>query len=208
NHLAIAPGSVVNYVGNGTDSVNGCFNWRPSVLDIGLKLFVISVQACDPQSNNPPITQSFTIPIYIWPVPVASNDTTICINDSAALNVIGGGNFQWTVLPGGDPVTSLSCTNCSDPVATPTQTTTYVVTSTVNNFCLRNTDTVTVTVVRGPVIDVGPDITTCIGETVQLDINLVPDPGTTYNILWSPNTYLNSDTVANPLSTPTNDITY
>src|SRR5690606_26213325 len=109
NSAAIAPNSNVNYVGNGSDSVYGCFNWTPSVLDTGLKLFVISIQACDPQASNPPITQSFTIPIYIWPVPIASNDKTICLGDSIQLSVLGGGNFQWSVLPGGDQISSLSC---------------------------------------------------------------------------------------------------
>lgn len=208
NSLAVMPTSNVTYIGQSTDSVRGCLSWAPTSLDTGLKIFVINVQACSPQSNTPPITQSFTIPIYIWPITEIFPDTTICQGSSVNLKAVGGSNFEWTVLPGGSPLSTLSCTSCDDPIATPTMTTQYVVTSNVNNFCNKNIDTVTITVVDPPVIDLGPDITTCIGETIQLDINMTPQPGVTYDIVWTPTTYLSAPNIANPTSTPLTDITY
>lgn len=47
------------------------------------------------------------------------------------------------------PATGLSCTNCPDPTATPTTTTTYVVTATDNYGCAK-TDSVTVNVTPAP----------------------------------------------------------
>lgn len=55
----------------------------------------------------------------------------------------------YNVTYGWTPTTGLSCTNCPNPVATPTSTTTYVVTATDNYGCTE-TDTVTVTVAPPP----------------------------------------------------------
>jgi gliding motility-associated-like protein len=49
----------------------------------------------------------------------------------------GGGNYSWS--PGG----SLSCTNCTNPIATPSVTTTYTLTVSDSLGCTR-TDTVTI----------------------------------------------------------------
>ena len=49
------------------------------------------------------------------------SDTTIFAGESVALNALGGGSYYWT------PSNYLSCTNCSNPVASPLETTTYFV---------------------------------------------------------------------------------
>jgi gliding motility-associated-like protein len=50
-----------------------------------------------------------------------SPDTTIFINNSAYLYASGGNAFKWS------PSTSLSCTDCPNPIASPKHTTTYIV---------------------------------------------------------------------------------
>lgn len=157
------------------------------------------------------LTQSFSVPIYIWPVTKIFNDTTICPGDSVSLTAVGGNSFTWTVLPGGSPLNTLSCTNCKNPTAKPTQTTYYVVTSNnLANICNRNKDTVEIKVVTPPQMNLGPDIVTCVNNSYQLNLNLVPpNPSTTYNVKWTPNTFLDNDTIVNPtIVNPTNDITY
>jgi len=59
--------------------------------------------------------------------------------DSTQLTATGGGTYSWT------PATGLSCTNCSNPIAKPFETTTYCVTVTDNNGCSAS-KCVTVTV--------------------------------------------------------------
>jgi gliding motility-associated-like protein len=209
NHVTVAPGSSISYIGQTTDSIRACFSWTPSSLDTGLKIFTITVKdsACDPPGIL--LAQTFTIPIYIWPITVGEVDTTICFGDSVQMNAYGGSQFTWGVIPGGSGVSSLSCTNCKNPVATPTVTTSYWVQSNLgNNFCNINRDTVTIIVLPPPNFDLGPDTTTCIGNSIQLDIHLVPDPGSVYAIQWTPSTNLSNDTIANPVANPPITTTY
>ncbi|MES2619483.1 MAG: T9SS type A sorting domain-containing protein [Bacteroidota bacterium] len=58
---------------------------------------------------------------------VVSNDTTICAGQSVQLSVSGGTAYSWA------PSNTLSSSSSSTPLATPTQTTTYVVSSPLNN---------------------------------------------------------------------------
>src|SRR5690606_12266242 len=87
NSTIAAPGSVLNYINNFSDSVRGCFTWTPTGADTGLKILVVNVQACNNNSQIPPITQSFTLPVYIWAPTKTIPDTVICGTDSLQLNV-------------------------------------------------------------------------------------------------------------------------
>lgn len=74
------------------------------------------------------------ISVNVLPLPVASAGTsdTIFIGNSTVLNATGGGTYTWS------PPAGLSCTNCQDPVADPTQTTIYCVMVTDSNGCTDN----------------------------------------------------------------------
>ncbi len=208
NHDAAAPGSTVSYVGMTTDSITGYFTWTPGVLDTGLNILTITVKD---SSCRPPgiiIQNTFTIPIYINPVTVARNDTTICPGDSVELDVIGGATFTWVALPGGSPTSSLSCTTCKNPIAKPAVTTYYEVTSNLSSICNKSKDTVLVKVVIPPAFNAGPDTTTCINDSLQLNINLPTGGATTYTIRWSPGSSLTDSTIANPIAFPSSDVTY
>jgi len=208
NNAVIAPGSTLTFNNTYADSVNTCFDWTPGLLDTGVRNLVVIVKdsACKPPGIL--MQQNFIIPIYISPITQILNDTTICPGDSTKLTAVGGSVFTWTVLPGGSPLSSLSCTNCKSPMARPTITTKYVVTSNNLSYCNRNKDTVTVTVVTPAPISAGPDTTTCINNSLALNINLNPAPGTSYHVQWTPSTGLSNDTIPNPIATPTTDITY
>ncbi len=208
NNAIVTPSSVVTYTGQGTDSIVACFSWVPQIADSGLKILTFTVKdsTCTPPGIL--LSQTFSIPLFIYPITVAGNDTLVCPADSAHLSVKGGSVFVWTVLPGGDPNT-LTCDTCQFPIATPSFTTSYQVVSNIgNNLCNHNTDTVTVFVLPTPTFDLGPDITTCIGSSVQLNANLVPDSGYTYSYSWNPPTFLNAANIPNPISSPTQDINY
>ncbi|RYZ48681.1 MAG: hypothetical protein EOP49_18030, partial [Sphingobacteriales bacterium] len=209
NNGTIAPGSTITYTGQTTDSVEGCFSWIPSSADTGLRVLSITVKD---STCNPPgiiLSQTFTIPLYVWGPTVGGPDTSICSIDSIELWAKGGLTYQWSVLPGGSPISSLSCTNCTNPMASPSVTTHYVVTSTSgNNICDKYIDTVTVNVLPAPNFDLGPDVTTCVGDSMQLNINLIPDAGMTYSVNWFPSTFLNNDAIPNPIVKPLHDTTY
>jgi len=121
---------------------------------------------------------------------------------------MGGGNFQWTQLPGGSP-NSLSCTNCTSPIASPTVTTKYVATSTINPYCTNtNIDTVTVGVLDAPIFKRHGDTITCPHNPVKLDLQPNPPTGVTYRYKWTPSTALDNDTIPDPTSNPNNSVTY
>ena len=69
------------------------------------------------------------------------SDLSICAGDSVSLLATGNGNqYSWT------PTTGLSCTDCPNPKAAPTTTTTYIVTSTNTTENCSSQDTVTISV--------------------------------------------------------------
>jgi gliding motility-associated-like protein len=86
--------------------------------------------------------------------------------------------------------------------------TTYVVTSTINSFCPNNTDTVTVGVLPDLNFTKLPDTITCPQNGIILDLKPLPPPGVTYKAKWTPATFLNSDTLTAPTTTPNGPITY
>ncbi|MBC8172420.1 MAG: gliding motility-associated C-terminal domain-containing protein, partial [Chitinophagales bacterium] len=122
-------------------------------------------------------------------------DTTICEGGSAALFADGTGTFLWT------PPTGLNDPHISNPIASPDETTTYIVSAT--NGCFTVLDTVTVFVDTSPVTHLA-DTIICPGESVQFD-QIVID-GVVY--VWAPNDYLSNNVVANPVATPDESITY
>jgi len=208
NAAVVTPTATLTYTGVLTDSIRACFSWTPTPTDTGLRVLVVSVKDSSCKPPGVPIIQTFTFPINVNPITEILRDTAVCPNDTAQLRAFGGTQFQWSVLPGGSPITSLSCTNCNNPKAYPSVTTSYVVTSNLSSVCNKNIDTVTVTVVTPPVVNVGPDRTTCVNDTIQLNANLISAPGTQYAIRWTPAAGLSNDTIANPLASPVTTTTY
>lgn len=66
-----------------------------------------------------------TLPISVSPI-----STTIQAGESVQLNASGATTYTWT------PSTGLSCTDCPDPIASPTTTTIYTVTGTDASGCV------------------------------------------------------------------------
>ncbi|OSZ78904.1 hypothetical protein CAP35_11825 [Chitinophagaceae bacterium IBVUCB1] len=210
NSFFSIPTATINYSNLKTDSVVGTFSWTPAVVDGGkLKNLIVTIKDSTCRPPGIMLYYPITIPIYIWGPTVTVPDTSICPNETAYLNASGGGNYVWSVLPGGSPITSLSCTNCPSPVASPGMLTRYLVTSTINPFCPNiNKDTVTVTVLQGVTFTPMADILTCPRNAVNLNLNLIPSPGVIYKTKWSPATFLNNDTLNTPTSTPGSTVTY
>ena len=75
------------------------------------------------------------------PIADAGADATIILGTSITLNGSGGGTYSWS------PATSLSCSDCSNPIASPLSTIVYFLTVIDTNGC-SNQDYVTITVVE------------------------------------------------------------
>ena len=148
-------------------------------------------------TNTAGCVDSTTVMITVNPAPVvnAGNDHTLCEGVPAQLQGSGAVSYSWS------PGTGLSCTNCDNPVATPTNTTTYTMTGTGSNGCTA-TDDVVVNIVPAPPVDAGEDVTICSGNSLQLNAT----GADTY--IWSPATDLTCTNCADPVATPTQTITY
>ena len=197
NSTASVPGASVTYTGQGTDSIRGCITWTPSTLDTGLRVFTVTASDTTCKSPGVIVSQTFVLPIYIWPVTDIIKDTTLCYGDSTTLTAVGGSNFTWSVISGGSPISSLSCTTCKTPIASPTQTTQYVVSNSATQYCSKNKDTATVTVldIRTDTLSATASSPVCTGDTLNLYSSNAP---TGYGYIWSgPNAF--SSTVKNAI---------
>lgn len=90
----------------------------------------------------------------------ASADTSVCLGQSIQLNATGGVAYFWS------PADNLSCSQCPNPVATPTQTTSYQVQiATACNTYSRVVDVKTIE------LKLGPDATVCNNASFTLNEN-------------------------------------
>lgn len=129
------------------------------------------------------------------PVTALPTNSAICINDSIQLSAAGVTNFSWS------PSIGLNDPNISNPVASPTNTTQYVVSGT-NSYGCSSNDTVLITVNPKPIITKSNDTLICKNATVQL----FTTGGTTYS--WSPAASLNDPNISNPVATPSTNTEY
>jgi|GEM_PF-705836 len=131
-------------------------------------------------------------------------DTSICLGQSAPMFVKNGFAYIWHEFEGGQfvPATSLSCTDCANPLATPKHTTTYKVEVSDSVFCF-DTLTVTINVLPLPKVHIlNNDTIVKYGQPFQLLVN----GARTYN--WQPVSSLNNPNISYPIATPTEPTQY
>ncbi len=179
------------------------YTWIPST---GLSNAAIANPKATPSASTQYIvagttvhgcTAKDTVFINVNPLPtvVTSNDTTICHNTSTQLSAQGGMIYSWS------PASGLDNASISNPVASPVQTTGYMVTVTDNNLC-TDSSPVKITVQQIPAFTVSGDTTACLRTPVQLKAT----GGNVYS--WSPATGLDNPASATPVATPPGSITY
>jgi gliding motility-associated-like protein len=171
NSAAVLPGSSVQYTGQNTANVRGCVRWKPTALDTGLRVLTVSVRDVVCDAPGVVVTQTFSVPVLVRPGTMAFKDTAICRGASVPLLAAGGTQFTWDVLPGGSPLSSLSCTNCNNPTATPDRSTAYVVRSNLTNvYGCRNRDTVYVRIDTSNGVRISPEspLLLCAPDSVHL----------------------------------------
>lgn len=192
------PAASVTYAGGLGNSVIGTFNWTPTGNDVGLNSFTISVE------DNACPTVGLTTISYLIQVlqgTTTGPDTAFCAAAGPMqLNVVGGSQFTWT------PTAGLSCTNCSNPLASPTTTTTYIVQSNLSSQC-KNRDTITIAVVPNFSIEVGNNATICL-NAIHPITPIIDSSGAPYTFNWSPLGGLSNANILNPVASPSVTTTY
>jgi len=142
-------------------------------------------------------TDSITVHAVAYPNAIANNDTTICLGGSANLFASGGTYYLWT------PATFLNATNIKNPsVLQPNYGITYIVKVTDTFGCPKPVyDSVNVRVLQ-VIANAGYDTSVVYGQPLQLQAT----GGTGY--LWTPGTWLNNNTISNPVAHPEDNIQY
>lgn len=127
-------------------------------------------------------------------IATASNDTAICGGSPVQLVASGGTSYSWS------PTIDLTNATISNPMASPTVSTTYVVT--VTGACGSASANVVITADTPVLPSAGIDATICTGGSTSLN----GSGGSAY--LWSPAASLDNFTIANPVANPTISTTY
>ena len=70
------------------------------------------------------------------------------------------------------------------------------------------TDSIVFTVAAPLTVNAGPDLTTCVNNSIQLNGATTGGPWSTLTYQWSPATYLSNATIANPVASPVAAISY
>ncbi|MGI8893361.1 MAG: hypothetical protein ACR2GN_07860, partial [Bacteroidia bacterium] len=194
---SICAGTNLQLNGNG----NGNISWSPTT---GLSDPTILNPVASPaqttmylltvEANGCESVDTVTIAVKPAPYVSAGTDKIICGGESVQLNGSGSGIISWS------PSTGLSDPSILNPVASPTQTTNYILT--VDSGGCENMDTITVIVTPLPAVNAGNDQVMCKGDSVQLNAS------GTGNITWFPASGLSDPTIFNPVASPGQTITY
>lgn len=140
-----------------------------------------------------PDTAVVTLFIEESPTPLIDEVGTICEGESVMLQAYGSEALQWQADP------TLSDTDISNPEASPTETTTYIVED--SNECGAGTASVTV-VVEVLETDITGDVSMCVGDAVQLEATGGAE------VFWTPATGLGSPASATTTASPTETTEY
>lgn len=199
--------TAVDTLVSGTDSVlriSATICWTAPASSQGS--YIVKVSCSDDHCPSP-TTGEISIRVDVVGSTVVSPDVTICGSQTAQLQASGGNVFTWKALSGDSIIigTNFSCDSCTSPIASPTQTTVYEVTSDLVGSC-QFKDTVTVTVAQDYQVNAGPDTILCRLDTIPMYAN--PSVAGSYSFQWAPSGTLSNDTIGNPNAMPTQTTTY
>ena len=203
---AICPGSCVSFSDQSTNTptswswtFNGGNPASSSSQNPGIVCFnspgtyTITLLVSNAFGNN---SSSQTITVFPNAVADAGFDWTVCAGTGVSLSASGGVSYSWALSTG------LSATNISNPIATPSTTTTYTVTVTDGNGC-TGSDNVIININPLPTVTINPSsYNLCKGQGVQLTAS----GASSYS--WSPTIGLNASVGASVFANPGSSSTY
>ena len=190
--LVICSGQTIQL--NATGSAN--LHW---LFDVTLSAFDITNPVASPSvtttyylvDENECDAETLSVEVEVSAVDATvSNDTTLCLGQSAEFFVTGGVSYDWS------PADFLSNASSANPVSAPTESIDYTVEVTNEHGC---TSLETVSVIVFDNVPGGQNyapLNVCEGEEVQL----IAEPGNAWS--WSPPNDLNSPVVQSPVAAP------
>ncbi len=203
--IAICPGASAPLGGTPTGPAGSTYSWspagslnnttnaNPTATPTSTTQYIVQV------TNSGCVARDTVVVTVNDPQVSADPDTAFCAGASVQLQANGNGSFSWA------PVATLNDPNIADPIATPTSTTTYIVTLTDGIGCTV-IDSVSVVVNVLPSASAGSDLTPCLNTTIPLGGSPTGPTGSTY--VWTPSTGLNNTTSANPTLSVTTEGSY
>jgi gliding motility-associated-like protein len=152
----------------------------------------ISVAAC--RVYAPPLT------VYVNPLPVvpAIADQAVCEGSPFQITASGGSSYTWN----GPGIASSTQNPLVIANAAAANSGIYTVVAMSDSGCTSTPVTTKITVLPKIIPVVSSDATVCAGESTKLSAS----GGTHYQ--WSPSTWLDNDTIANPTATPLQTTAY
>ena len=134
-------------------------------------------------------TATITVTVNQQPVISGNNDLKVCDGDTVQIQLSGAQNYSWF------PATGLSCSNCANPTAILSATTSYTIIGSDANGC-EDTATMTITVNPLPNVVADTNETICVGKSVMLSVTGAD------TVLWSPPTGLSCVDCFQPIASP------
>ncbi len=154
------------------------------------------------ETNINGCTKSNSIAVTVGtPAAAIISNATICSGMSISLGVapVTGSSYSWASSPSGFSYTG------SNPTVSPTSTTSYSITETNSNGCVKTDSTIiTVNALSLPAAAVASNSSICAGAAIPIGASAVA--GSSYS--WSPSAGLGSTTASNPSASPTSTTTY
>jgi len=127
----------------------------------------------------------------------AGEDVSICKGSSVSLSANAGSTFSWS------PGISLNDSTNQNIIASPLETTTYVLSAS-TQFC-SGTDSITIFVLEAPESDYPESFSICVGDSVQLSNSLSNE---NYSYYWSPYSNINDLFISEPFVYPIQTVDY
>ncbi len=188
NDASICPLDSTQLTSNASGGNNSSYSysWSPSN---GLSYTNISNPKASPSVNTTYTVEitdgngctaidQVVVTVYSATVANAGVDRDICYGSTSPLTASGGNTYLW------NNSASLSENNRSNPIATPSVTTTYTVTVTDGNSC-TNTAQVIVTVNTLPTVNAGNNTTICNGQSTTIAATANGGSGSGYTYTWN-----------------------
>ena len=190
--VVICTGQTTQLIAEGSPNLHWLYDITLSTIDVPNPIadpsitttyFVVDENECD--------AETLSVVVEVSMVTMnASNDTTLCIGQNAALFATGGMDYEWV------PANYLDNPSSANPVATPLQNIEYTVTAT-NEFGCSDEAMVSIVVYENvPGGQTYPTLSLCNGEAVQLLAEL----GSAWN--WFPSESLSSELIQAPWASP------
>ncbi|MEO7523521.1 MAG: PKD domain-containing protein, partial [Ferruginibacter sp.] len=141
------------------------------------------------------VSESITITVNPSAAVVANHQENVCLGNSVQLTASGAAQYSWT------PAIGLSCVNCANPFATPTDSVMYTVNALSALGC-SGRDSVLLAVIKPFTMRMPAGDTICSGRSAHLNA------ANANSYLWSPPTGLDHANIASPAATPATTTQY